>query len=137
LEWLGRLRHYLEAHHDPAKPLALCGDFNIAPEDRDVANPPKWRESVLCHEQARSALRRLAAWGLVDVFRRHHPEGGFYSWWDYRRLGFPKNDGLRLDLILATEPLARRSVGAEIDREERKGEKPSDHVPVLATFAPE
>lgn len=135
LEWLGRLRDYLEAHHDPAEPLALCGDFNVAPEDRDVANPDKWRDSVLCHEQGRKALRELGGWGLVDAFRRHHSEGGLYSWWDYRQLGFPKNDGLRIDHIFVTETLARRSLETEIDRQERKGKKPSDHAPVIASFS--
>ncbi len=135
LEWLGRLRAYLDAHHDPAGPLALCGDFNVAPEDRDVANPDKWRDSVLCHEQGRKALRELGEWGLVDAFRRHHSEGGLYSWWDYRQLGFPKNDGLRLDHIFVTETLARRSLAAEIDRQERKGKQPSDHAPVIASFS--
>lgn len=135
LEWLGRLRAYLDAHHDPAEPLALCGDFNVAPEDRDVANPDKWRDSVLCHELSRKALRELSEWGFVDAFRRHHSEGGLYSWWDYRQLGFPKNDGLRLDHIFVTETLARRSLAAEIDRQERKGKQPSDHAPVIASFS--
>lgn len=135
LEWLARLRSYLETHHDPSETLALCGDFNVAPEDSDVANPDKWRNSVLCHELGREALQKLGVWGLVDVFHRHHPEGGLYSWWDYRQLGFPRNDGLRLDLVLATESLARRSLSAEIDRQERKGKQPSDHAPVIASFS--
>lgn len=120
LEWLGRQRTYLETHHDPSETLALCGDFNVAPEDRDVANPEKWRDSVLCQERGRRALRELCGWGLVDVFRQHHPEGGLYSWWDYRQLGFPRNDGLRLDLVLATESLARRS---GLGRDRSTGEK--------------
>lgn len=135
LDWLQRLKTHLEMHHDPAEPLAVCGDFNVAPDDRDVANADKWRDSVLCHEEGRKALRDLASWGLVDVFRRHHAEGGLYSWWDYRRLGFPKNDGLRLDHIFATKTLARRSTAADIDRQERKGTKPSDHAPVVASFS--
>ena len=76
----------------------------------------------------------IVDWGLIDVFRQRHPEGGIYSWWDYRMLAFPKNDGLRLDYILATEPLAQRCTCAEVDRDQRKGEKPSDHAPVVATF---
>lgn len=135
LRWLARLRAYLDAHHHPSEPLALCGDFNIAPEDRDVANPDKWRPSVLCHEEGRRALRELCQWGLVDAFRRHRTEGGLYSWWDYRQLGFPKNDGLRLDHVFVTEPLALRSQAAEIDRQERKGKQPSDHAPVLVSFS--
>jgi len=79
-------------------------------------------------------LEEILSWGLVDVHRQQHPEGGLYSWWDYRMLAFPKNDGLRLDYIFATQPLGRRCTSAEIDRQERKGEKPSDHAPVMATF---
>ena len=90
--------------------------------------------AVLYHPTSRAALEELLSWGLVDVFRQQHPEGGLYSWWDYRMLAFPKNDGLRLDYIFATEPLADRCTAAEIDRQERKGEKPSDHAPVLAIF---
>ncbi len=79
-------------------------------------------------------MEELLAWGLVDVFRQQHPEGGLYSWWDYRMLAFPKNDGLRLDYILATAAAGKRCTAAEIDREERKGAKPSDHVPVIAVI---
>jgi exodeoxyribonuclease-3 len=85
---------------------------------------------------SRAALEELLSWGLVDVHRQQHPKGGLYSWWDYRMLAFPKNDGLRLDYVLATQPLACRCTSAEIDRQERKGEKPSDHAPVVATFQP-
>ena len=82
-------------------------------------------------------MEALLAWGLVDVLRQHHPEGGLYSWWDYRRLAFSKNDGLRLDYILATKPLAAQSTTVQIDRQERKGggaDKPSDHAPVVFRF---
>ncbi len=134
LEWMRRLRRYLDTHADPSAPLVLCGDINIAPDDRDVANPDSWHDSVLCHENGRRALEHIREWGLVDTFRQEHPEGGFYSWWDYRRLGFPKNDGLRIDHIFATESLSKKLVSAEIDRQERKGKKPSDHAPVVAVF---
>ena len=131
---MGRLRTYLQDRHDPSQPLVLCGDFNVAPDNLDVANPERWSGSVLCHQAARDAFQQVREWGLTDVYRQHHPEGGIYSWWDYRMLAFPKNDGLRIDHILATEPLAKRCTGAEIDRDERKGQKPSDHAPVVATF---
>ena len=121
LEWMQRLRGYLERHHRTAEPLILCGDFNVAPEPRDVDRPTEWASSVLFHPDVRAALREVAAWGLADTFRLHHQEGGFYSWWDYRMLSFPKNDGLRLDLILATRSLADRCTAASIDRDERKG----------------
>ena len=134
LEWFRRLGSYLQRHHRDSEPLVLCGDFNVAPEPRDVQFPRQWEKSVLFHAEVRAALRELMAGGLEDTFRLHHEEGGRYSWWDYRMLAFPKNDGLRLDLILATEPLARRCTAAEIHRDERKGKLASDHVPVLATF---
>ena len=135
LDWMRRFREYLERRCDPAVPLVLCGDLNVARDDLDVANPARWAGTVLCHRDARDALERIRGWGLTDVFRRHHPEGGIYSWWDYRMLAFPKNDGLRIDHLFVTEPIAGRCTGAEIDREERKGEKPSDHAPLIAAFA--
>jgi exodeoxyribonuclease III len=135
LDWMGRLRSYLESRYTPMTPLVLCGDFNVARDDLDVSHPVQWANSVLCYQSARLALGRILDWGLVDVFRQRHPEGGIYSWWDYRMLAFPKNDGLRLDYIFATEPLAQRCTWAEVDREQRKGEKPSDHAPVVTEFA--
>jgi exodeoxyribonuclease III len=134
LAWLRRLRAYLERHHRNSEPLVLCGDFNVAPEPRDVQFPKHWEASVLFHPDVRAALGEVTAWGLADTFRLHHQEGGFYSWWDYRMLSFPKNDGLRLDLVLATEPVARSCTEASIHRDERKGKLASDHVPVLATL---
>jgi exodeoxyribonuclease-3 len=131
LAWLARLRTHLERHGDPTEPLVLCGDFNVAPDDRDVANPDAWRNTVLCHEEGRLALSHVTEWGLVDLLRRAYPEGGIYSWWDYRLLAFPKNDGLRIDHIFATEPVVRRLASAAIDRDERKGKQPSDHAPVF------
>lgn len=136
LAWMARLAEHLTRNYDPAQPLALCGDFNVAPDDRDVARPEEWRDSTLCHSEARAALARIAEWGLSDVFRKHHPEGGIYSWWDYRQLAFPKGNGLRIDHVFCTAPLAERSVAAGVDRNERKGEKPSDHAPVWVEFAP-
>lgn len=134
LEWMRRLRGYLERRFDPSSPVVLCGDLNVARDDWDVAYPERWAPTVLCHQDAREALERVRQWGLTDVFRQHHPEGGVYSWWDYRMLAFPRNDGLRIDHIFATEGLAKRCIAAEIDREERKGDKPSDHAPVVAVF---
>jgi exodeoxyribonuclease-3 len=135
LEWLERLVVYLDRHHTPSQPLVLCGDLNIAPDDSDVANPADWRDSVLCTAQVRDAFRRLIDWGLVDCLRQHHPAGGVYSWWDYRMLGFAKNDGLRIDHVLATPALAARCTACNVDREARKGPGPSDHAPVIADFS--
>jgi exodeoxyribonuclease-3 len=137
LTWLRRLDAYLAGRHEAQEAVVLCGDLNIAPEGRDVHAPDLWEGSVLFHSELRAAFRRLAAWGLEDVFRRHHVEGGVFSWWDYRRLAFPRNQGLRIDHVLATVPLAARSTACVIDREERKGKQPSDHAPVVADFAEE
>jgi len=134
LEWMKRLRAYLDRNHKPDEPLVLCGDFNVAPDERDVDRPDAWAPSVLFHPEVRELLRRIAGFGLEDTFRLHEQGAGFYSWWDYRKLSFPKNDGLRLDLVFATAPLAKRCSAAAIERNERKGQQPSDHVPVLATF---
>lgn len=134
LAWMRRLREYLDRRHRATEPLILCGDFNVAPEPRDVERPEVWASTVLFHPEVREALRHVVGFGLDDTFRLHHQEGGSYSWWDYRQLSFPRNDGLRLDLILATPPLARACAAASIDRDERKGKQPSDHAPVLATF---
>jgi len=137
LAWLGRLRRYLECYCDPSQLIALCGDLNVAPEARDVHDPAAWQGTVLFHPRARAALQELCAWGLVDAFRLHHSEGGMYSWWDYRQLAFPRNQGLRIDHILVTQPLALRCTGAMIDREARKGQGASDHAPVMASFSDE
>jgi len=135
LAWLGRLRLYLDRHGDPGGLLAVCGDLNVAPEPRDVHDPAAWQGTVLFHPRVREALQKLCAWGLVDAVRLHHPEGGLYSWWDYRQLSFARNHGLRIDHILVTPALAARCTGAGIDREARKGAGASDHAPVSATFA--
>ena len=137
LAWMGRLLELLETRHDPRDAVVLTGDFNVAPDDQDAANPAKWAASVLCHADARAALERIRDWGLVDVVRKHNPQGGVYSWWDYRRLAFPRNDGLRIDHIFATLPVAETSMAAWVDRDQRKGPKgdtPSDHAPIVADF---
>ncbi len=131
LAWMARLRAYLETL-DPKAPAVLCGDFNVAPEDaRDVAFPEQWKGSVLTHADARAALEAIRAWGFLDAVRLHHHAAGPYTWWDYRSLGFVRNDGLRIDHVYITAPLAPRCTDAYVDRDERKGEKPSDHAPVL------
>lgn len=133
LEWLDRLHRYVEAQ-DLEVPLAVCGDYNIAPEERDVSKPERWRDGVLFNPDLSARFESLLDLGLVDTFRTHHDEGGLYSWWDYRMLAFPKNNGLRIDHILASHPLAERSTDAFVDRDMRKGDKPSDHAPVLTAF---
>jgi len=134
LDWLQRLRAFLDATAKPGGSLVLLGDFNIAPEERDVRYPELWRGGIHFHPKEHAALARITGWGLHDLLRKHHEEGGLYSWWDYRQLAFQKNNGLRIDLILGTKKMLGRCTGVEIFRDERKGESPSDHVPVVAEF---
>jgi len=131
LEWLRRLRDWLERRFQPSDALAVCGDFNVAPEPRDVCDPVAWESSVLFHPQARQALESVRQWGLLDAFRMHHAAPGFYSWWDYRMLAFPRNQGLRIDHVFLSESAAATCHAARIDRSERKGKQPSDHAPVV------
>ncbi len=135
LHWLEALARHLETACDPAEPLAVFGDFNIAPEDRDVHDPAAFRGRVLFTDEEHAALERLRDWGLVDLFRAFHDESGLYSWWDYRQAGFRRDAGARIDLILVTRALLSRAVSCEIDVEPRRLEKPSDHTPVVAEFA--
>jgi len=135
MEWLENLRTYLDDAFDPGAPLVLCGDFNIAPEDRDCHDPEEWRGKVLFHPDEHAALARLKNWGMVDALRLHHEEEGLYSWWDYRAAAFRRNRGMLIDHLLVTESLAARCQDVVIDKEERGGEKPSDHAPVMATFS--
>jgi exodeoxyribonuclease-3 len=135
LKWYQRLREWLDGAVQPGEDLVLCGDLNVAPEERDVWDADAWRGKILFSEPEKQALAHLAAWGLIDVVRLHHPETGLYTWWDYRAGAFHRGWGLRIDHILASAPMARRCSGALVDRKERAGEKPSDHAPVIATFA--
>lgn len=130
LRWMERMLRYLRTRCDPAQPLVLCGDFNVAPEERDVHDPAAWENETLFHVDSRERLSAWMEWGLVDAFRLHNDAAGLYSWWDYRMLAFPKNRGLRIDHVLVTRPLVPRVKGSFIDREERKGKQPSDHAPV-------
>ncbi len=135
LRWLdaltGRLADELAAHPN----LALCGDYNIAPDDRDVHDPNAWAGQILCSEPERSAFQRLLGLGLEDSFRLFTQPEKTFSWWDYRMLGFQKNLGLRIDHVLLSTALARRCTAAGIDRAPRKRERPSDHAPVWASLA--
>ena len=134
LEWFRRLRDCVARTQAKNSEIIVCGDFNVAPEDRDVHDPALWRDAIMCSEQERAAFVALEQVGLKDTLRIHHPEPGLFTWWDYRMLAFPKNRGLRIDEILASEVLAARCVDAGIDREMRKGSDPSDHAPIWAKF---
>jgi len=132
LAWFARLARWLEEAADPEQPLVLGGDFNVAPADVDVWDPRACHGGTHVSPREREAFARLCRWGLVDAYRQHHPEPGRYTWWDYRAGNFHKNFGMRIDHLLATRPLAGRTVWAEIDREARKGKPiPSDHAPLL------
>ncbi len=131
LAWLARLRCFLGETCDPARPVAVCGDFNVAPHDRDVWDPAELVGCTHVSGPERAALGDVEAWGLVDVVRALHGDEELYSWWDYRGGAFHRGHGMRIDLVLVTRVLADRCVGAWIDREARKGVKPSDHAPVV------
>ena len=115
--------------------LVLAGDMNIAPEPRDVHDPAAWEGSVLFSEPERAVFRDWLGLGLVDSFRLFEQPPNTFSWWDYRMLAFPKNRGLRIDHILLSPTLAARCTGCTIDRAARKGERPSDHAPVVVHLA--
>jgi len=132
LDWLARLRSHLEASADPAEALAVCGDFNIAPCDLDVWSAAAFEGCTHVSEPERQSLRQLQQWGLRDVFRDLYPgEEGLYSYWDYRAGDFHEHRGMRIDLILVTQTLAKSATWALVDRNARKGRQPSDHAPVL------
>ena len=133
LRWLDRLRELLDQEADPSDDLVICGDFNIAIDDRDIWDADRFRDQILCSDKERAALRNLMDFGLSDLHRKFTEEVVF-TWWDYRALGFPKNKGWRIDLFLGTESAAERCSAVLVDREERKGKKPSDHAPVMANF---
>lgn len=134
LTWLETLRAWLGSELGAHALVAVVGDFNVAPEDRDVHDPRLWRNQVLFSEPERAALHRLMDAGLVDVFRRFEQPPGSYSWWDYRQGAFRRNLGLRIDLVLCSAALAERCRACTIDKAPRGRERPSDHAPVVAEF---
>ncbi len=135
LRWLEALTDWLEEELKKYPALALLGDFNIAPEDRDVHDPKAWAGQVLCSDAERAALRRLTALGLKDSFRLFEQPEKSYSWWDYRMNAFRRNLGLRIDHILLSDALAPACASCAIDKAVRGLERPSDHAPVVAELA--
>lgn len=135
LRWLAALTDWLRAEMARHPQLAVLGDYNIAPEDRDVHDPAAWKDQVLCSEAERAAFRRLEALGLSDAFRRFGQPEKSYSWWDYRMMAFRRNMGLRIDHILLSPTLANACTACSIDKAPRKLERPSDHAPVIAELA--
>ena len=134
LNWLSALTAWLKEELKQHPKLALLGDYNIAPEDRDVHDPVAWKDQVLCSEPEREAFRKLMELGFKDSFRLFEQPERSFSWWDYRMLGFRRNHGLRIDHILLSEPLVSSCSESSIDRDMRKLERPSDHAPVIAVI---
>ena len=134
LKWLDALHDWLDEELKSHESLALLGDYNIAPEDRDVHDPVAWKDQVLCSEPERAQFRRLLDLGFTDSFRLFEQPEKLFSWWDYRMMGFRRNAGLRIDHVLLSPPLAARCRGCVIDKVPRKWEQPSDHAPVVATL---
>jgi exodeoxyribonuclease III len=134
LHWLARLRTMLDETCQAGDSVAVCGDFNVAPDDSDVWDPQHFVGATHVSEPERAALRNVEGWGLVDVFPRFN-EPGVFTWWDYRAGDFHQGRGMRIDLVLVSDDLAGRASGAFRDRDARKGQKPSDHAPVVVDFA--
>ena len=130
LRWLAAVREWLRAELAAHPEMVVLGDFNIAPDDRDVHDPKRWREKILCSTPEREALQSLLDLGLHDSFRLFHDDGGHYSWWDYRLAAFQRGWGLRIDLALVGDALKARCTAAGIDTGPRGWERPSDHTPV-------
>ncbi|MEG6615003.1 exodeoxyribonuclease III [Peptococcaceae bacterium 1198_IL3148] len=135
LSYISHMRQYFAHHFRPDAPLLWLGDFNVALEDIDVHDPKRLRGRVMFHPEEHKVLNQVKEWGFVDVFRQHQPEGGNFTFWDYRiPNGVQRNVGWRLDHIWATKPLAQLSTQAWIDKEPRLKEKPSDHTFIVAEF---
>ncbi len=134
LDWYDRFREAIAADHRPTDSILVCGDFNVAPEDKDIYKPERWRDKVLTTAEERGRWKELLAWGFQDGQRVLSDEAGIHTWWDYRLMAFQRGWGLRIDHMLVTDPVARRLRDMTVDTEERAGEKPSDHAPVIATL---
>ena len=131
LSWMAQLRRHLDAVGSPDEQLVVTGDFNIAPDDRDVPDPKKLEGATHVSAAERDLLVDLERWGLVDLFRTQYQQAQLYSWWDYRAGDFHQGRGMRIDLVLGTASVADRLIWSIVDRNARKGTSPSDHAPVL------
>ena len=134
LEWLKNVTAYVKSELERHKNLVVLGDFNIAPDDRDVHDPERWHEKILCSTPERTALKELLNLGLTDTFRIFEQDENTFSWWDYRGGGFRRNHGLRIDLILASQALSQQCNNSAVDVAPRSWDRPSDHAPVVAEF---
>jgi exodeoxyribonuclease-3 len=134
LDWLDKVTRWLKTEVARHENVVVLGDFNIAPDDRDVYDPDEWREKILCSTPERDALKRIMDLGLQDTFRLFEQEERTWSWWDYRMNMFRRKLGLRIDLVLASKPMAKRCRASYIDIEPRRQDRPSDHAPAVAEF---
>jgi len=134
LQWLEAVQRWIAEEKETHDRLVVIGDFNIAPEDRDVHDPEAWHEKILCSTPERTALDNMMALGLTDCYRLFDQPERVYSWYDYRQMAFRRKMGLRIDLVLASQAMAGKCTASEIDLEPRRNERPSDHAPVSAEF---
>ena len=135
MAWLATLQRHIADRYSPEDPIVMVGDFNIAPDDRDIHDPEAKRGTIHVTEEERAALARIRDWGFTDAHRMVTNKRRVYTWWDFRGAMFEKGLGYRIDLVLVTAPMAARLKNVRVDLEARRGEKPSDHAPVIATFA--
>jgi len=134
LAWLARFSEWFSTSFSTADEIVLCGDFNMAGTELDLHRPAQWEGTVIWNPRMREEYARLTQIGLVDIYRNLNPAAAGYSWWDYRMNGFARNNGLRIDYVMATPALSRKAVSAWIDKAERATERPSDHAPVIVDF---
>tara|TARA_R110002049_G_scaffold252264_1_gene427072 strand:- start:202486 stop:203253 length:768 start_codon:yes stop_codon:yes gene_type:complete len=134
LDWIEKVTAHIKTEMKTHKNVVVLGDFNIAPDDRDVHDPLLWKDKILCSKEERQAYQKMLTLGLTDTFRQFEQEEKLFSWWDYRGGGFRRNHGLRIDLILASQSLSQQCKISTIDKTPRSWERPSDHTPVIAEF---
>lgn len=134
LDWLEKVTAHIKKETKKHKNIVVLGDFNIAPEDKDVHDPEGWAGKILCSDDERGALEKICKLGFTDTFNLFDQEDATFSWWDYRGGGFRRNHGLRIDLILASENLQKNCINSIVDKTPRSWERPSDHAPVVAEF---
>ncbi len=135
LQWLEAVTRWIAEEAKQHEKLVVIGDFNIAPEDRDVHDPEAWHEKILCSTPERTALQNMMGLGLTDTYRMFEQPERVYSWYDYRQMAFRRKMGLRIDLVLASKAMAEKCTASDIDLEPRRNERPSDHAPVSAVFS--